>query len=235
MIERIKHHQLYNQLSIWETLGSELLRPGGLTLTERALALCQLAPGAYVLDIGCGSGATLSMSARNGYTCIGVDHSPLLLWRGCAEHGQLPLLQAQAEQLPLADGVIDAVLAECSLSVMHNRAQVLSEIHRVLKPNGRLVITDLYARNPDGLAELRRLSVDVCLSHAQSAQQIHELLAAKQLTVRHWEDHSECLQTMTACGSGAAFWEQTAGVDPFDLQLALARARLGYFLLVATK
>jgi len=225
---------------VWETIGGDVLRPGGLALTERALGLCRIAPGARLLDAGCGPGASAALAARLGYASVGLDQSAFLLRQARDRHGTLALLRAAAERLPLASATIDAVLAECSLSVVSERGEVLGEFYRVLKPGGVLAVSDVYARNPDGLPALRRLPIDACLSGALSEQQIRDMLRAHGFRLITWEDHSETLKAMAArmaatCGGVAGLCEQTAQVDPFDLQLALARARLGYFLLVATK
>ncbi|NTU85988.1 MAG: hypothetical protein HGA45_42790 [Chloroflexales bacterium] len=60
--------------------------------------------------------------------------------------------------------------------------------------------------------------------------------AAHGLAAQLWEDHSEALRDL-ACRSAAratvSLWTAAPGVDPFDLQIAVARARPGYFLLIA--
>lgn len=238
-LETRDHSSIYEQ-PIWDVIGGDVLRPVGLALTERALALCRRKPGARLLDIGCGGGAAITLAVRRGYACVGVDVSAALLRHARAEYADLALLQASAERLPLAAGTVDVVLAECSLSVVADPDQALEEIGRVLVPGGALVMSDIYARNPDGLATLRRLSIDTCLSGARSEQQIGELLQAHWFRLAIWEDHSDALKLFAslmaaACGRAAAFCGESVGVDPFDLQLALARARLGYYLLVATK
>jgi SAM-dependent methyltransferase len=224
----------------WGAVADGTLRPGGLALTERALVLGRLGPGARVLDVGCGAGEAAALAARLGFVCVGIDRSAILLRRAREAHGRLALLRAAAERLPLADGAVDAALAECSLSVMPDRDRALDEIGRVLRPGGTLMVSDVYARNPDGLAALRRLPIGSCLSGALPEQQIRDVLWAHRFRIDVWEDHSEALRMLAArmtgaCGGPAAFFEQAAGVDPFDLQIALARARPGYFLLVATK
>ena len=224
----------------WDAAGEGARRPGGLALTGRALTLCRLPPGARLLDVGCGAGATVALAARRGYACLGVDPSAALLERARQAHGHLALLRAPAERLPLASGVVDAALIECTLSVVPDRDGALEEIRRVLRAGGALIASDVYARNPAGLAALRQLPIGACLGGAQSEQEIAGMLRAHGFRLHIWEDHSEALKALAArmsaaCGGPAALWGAAAAAYPFDLQLALARARPGYYLLVATK
>ena len=67
---------------VWESLPDQVMRPGGLILTERAFSFAELASGSRVLDLGCGLGATLRhLSADYGLAAFGVDVSSPLLGR----------------------------------------------------------------------------------------------------------------------------------------------------------
>ncbi len=231
----VEHEQcrLYEQPG-WRDVTGELLRPGGLELTRRALKLCALPPGARLLDLGCGTGATIRMLIDEWHlAAFGIDRSAELLRRARANDPQLPFLLATGEHLPIADQSVDAILAECSLSTMRNPDAALAEIRRVLRPGGILAISDLYLRRPEGADALRALG-ESCLSGALPRQRIEELLTAQQFQIQRWEDQSEVLRPLA--GRFDLFYGAPAGeLDAFDLQLAIARARPGYFLLVAKR
>lgn len=114
-------------------------RPGGLALTQKALSLCGLPPGAPVLDIGCGAGATVRFLREGcGFDATGIDVLP----------GKAPwLLAGRAESLPFASGSLHAALFECSLSKMEDPNKALAECRRVLIEGGWLIVSDLYAKN----------------------------------------------------------------------------------------
>lgn len=214
----------------------DTLRPGAFALTDRALAVAALPSGARVLDVGCGLGATVDYLRALGYRATGVDLSWLLLQKGHQLNSSAPLLQAPGEQLPLAAGQFDAILAECSLSVMGNADAALSEFHRLLVPGGTLMMSDIYARNPAGIARLRESPLTSCLSGAMSQAEVSAKVTARGFELALWEDHSGHLRRV-AQGVLAGLWQCTsvAGLDALDMQLIIAKAKPGYFLLVARR
>ncbi|HTG83025.1 MAG TPA: class I SAM-dependent methyltransferase, partial [Geobacteraceae bacterium] len=121
------------------------IRPGGLTLTERGVAFCRFPSGARLLDVGCGAGATVEyLRSRYGFAAAGVDISRLLIAEGLVRDPALPLVEAEAEALPVEDGVLDGVLCECVLSLVGEPLRALREFRRVLRPGGHLILSDMY-------------------------------------------------------------------------------------------
>lgn len=221
----------------------ETIRPGGFYLTDRALDFCALPVGATVLDVGCGSGATVEY-LREVYKlqAEGVDPSELLLAAARQRKPDLPLVHARGEALPVASGLMDGVLAECTLSVMSDLDRTLQEIYRVLKHDGRLAVNDVYARNPAGIQELRQLKIASCLRGAMTRQELAAKLEANGFKIVIWEDHTALLKQLTVKmiwthGSMSEFWLKTSSctIDPHQAQLAMAKARMGYFMLIAVK
>lgn len=220
-----------------------VIRPGGLDLTERALAFCSLLPGATVLDVGCGPGATLDYLLNHDLVAIGVDLSVPFLRLGRQRNLGLSFAQAMGERLPLASGTMDAVLAECSLSVIEQADRALDEFFRVLKPGGRLIISDLYLRQPEGIPGLRRLPLAGCIAGAQSRQELASRLGARGFRVLLWEDHSAAYRQMAAQlimagGSPEQLWCPASCADMRpdpEVRRAISVAKPGYFLLVAER
>ena len=213
------------------------LRPGSVELTARMLKLCNLEVNAHILDVGCGSGLTVSYLHQGGFThTVGVDHDarPLL-------QTTLPLACARGGYLPFASSQMDAILAECSLSVMSNLDAVLVELHRVLRPDGHLALSDIYARSPDGLPVLGALPLSCGLRGTKTREDLIERLVKCGFEILVWEDHSETLKYLAAQltqvhGSMGEFWNRSEpAADPMDILIAISKAKLGYFLLVARK
>jgi ubiquinone/menaquinone biosynthesis C-methylase UbiE len=175
---------------------------------------------------------------------MGVDPSDVLLGETQRESERLPVIRALGECLPFACAVFDAVLAECSLSVTANVDRVLRECARVLKAGGRLLVSDVYARNPDGAVEVRGLPIECCLTGAVSKEDWISRVEAGGFEVTLWEDHSQALREFAArlilsYGSMDAFWgrfRKNVQKDAIEeTRCAISKARPGYFLLIARR
>jgi len=217
----------------------ETIRPGGLALTQQAVEMAALPVGARVLDVGCGAGATLHYLAGLGLRAMGMDPSRKLLAQGNGRSPHLTLTQGRGETLPFAAQSFDALLAECCLSLMDDAAGALAEFARVLRPGGVLILSDMLAGNPAGMAAARRLPLSCCVSGAFSRAQIEALLADAGFTITFWEDNTEALKQLTVqiiweYGSLANFWG-CAGEDGEGVGTAVANLKPGYFLLLGRK
>lgn len=173
----------YEDQALWGAMG-DTLRPAGLWLTGRAVEICGFAPGARLLDVGCGLGATTAFLNGKGYRVTGVEPSALLLDEARRRCPGLDLLPGSAEALPFADATFDGVFMECVLSLVGERAAALSEAARVLRPGGRLVVSDVYARD-HGLV----LIPPACVENA---------FRAHGYELESWEDHTDALIQLVA-------------------------------------
>lgn len=219
------------------------VRPGGLELTRRALGLAELGAGCRILDAGCGSGVTVACLIDEwSMDAVGIDSSPKLLAQGKARDASLPLSMADAAALPFGDDLFDGLVMECSLSLVEDPGLVLHECHRVLKPSGTLMVSDLYARNPESRQELTNLPLNSCLRGAFDKNLFVEAVTRVGFSTMCFEDHSDLLldfaaRMIWAYGSLDQFWSETTcnTVDAATIHRAVQKARPGYFLFVGRK
>ena len=223
----------------------DTLRPGGFFLTDLGVKSCDFLPGARLLDVGCGNGATVErLVTLYQFQAIGLDPSEALLELGYQKHPGLDLIRGQGEDLPFPGNHMDGVFAECTLSVMEDLDQVIKETFRVLKPGGWLVVNDVYARNPEGLKSLQELNLDSCIRRALPKEQLINKLEGQGFNIVNWSDHTNLLIQLTVDlimthGSMTAFWLKSSScsgsVDPRLAQAAIKQAKMGYFQLIAQK
>jgi len=136
-----------------------MIRPGGDALTQKAIENAGLPAGARTLDIGCGEGDTVALlSGKYGFDATGVDASKKMIDKGRARYKGLDLRTMEAEFLDFESMSFDAVFMECALSVFRLQEDAAFEAYCVLKPGGKLIISDLYLKNPDPQAVAKMIA-----------------------------------------------------------------------------
>ena len=232
--------------------------PGGLALTERLGMLLDLAPGKRVLDVAAGPGTSAIFLAQQfGCQIVGVDYGEDVVRKAtqaAAEAGVAHLVrfeQGDAERLSAADEVFDAVICECAFCTFPDKRAAASEFARVLRPGGRVGLSDLTRRGAvlSGLEGL--LAWIACIADAQPLDQYAQYLAGAGLAIDRIEPHdhalSELVHDIRTKLLGAELLVKLKRIDllnvDFEQAKTLARAagdavkagQFGYAIVIASK
>jgi arsenite methyltransferase len=191
--------------AVYQTEWARLLlgdsfHPGGMALTEHLGAAIGVAPGQRVLDVASGLGSSaIHLAQCFGCAVVGVDYGAENVARateaaqaaGVAE--LVTFLHGDAEQLPVADASFDAVICECAFCTFPDKPTAAHEFLRVLKPGGRVGLSDL-TRTGDIPPDLRGLLAWIsCLADAQPLDEYARLLRDAGLRVDLVEPHDGAL------------------------------------------
>jgi ubiquinone/menaquinone biosynthesis C-methylase UbiE len=142
-------------------------------------ALIELKPGQVVLDLGSGGGIDVLLSARRvGPTgkAYGLDMTDEML--ALARENQrkagvenVEFLKGEIENIPLPDNSVDVVISNCVINLSADKARVLREAFRVLRPGGRFAVSDIVVRGevPDSVRKCMLLWVG-CIAGALDEQ-----------------------------------------------------------------
>ncbi len=145
--------------------------------------LAQLRPGETVLDLGSGGGIDVLLSARRvgpSGKAYGIDMTDEML--ELARENQrragvtnVEFLKGEIEQIPLPENAVDVIISNCVINLSADKAQVLRETFRVLKPGGRFAVSDVIRR---GVVPDDRESWTACVAGALEETEYRSLLAA---------------------------------------------------------
>src|SRR5687767_10530063 len=148
-------------------------------------ALAELKPGETVLDLGSGGGIDVLLSARRvgpSGKAYGLDMTDEML--ALARENQqragltnVEFLKGEIENIPLPDNSVDVVISNCVINLSADKPRVLREAYRVLKPGGRLAISDVVVRGhaPEALRRSMELWVG-CVAGALEEEEYRGFL-----------------------------------------------------------
>jgi len=180
-------------------------------------AIAALKQGEVVLDLGSGAGFDCFLAARqvgeSGHV-IGVDMTPEMLSKARAnaannDYRNVEFRLGEIEHLPVADNSVDVILSNCVINLSPDKSRVFTDAFRVLKPGGRLAISDIVAT-----AELpehirRDLALHAgCVAGASLISELEAMLQATgfvQIQISPKEASKTFIRTWTPEASVAAF------------------------------
>ncbi len=143
-------------------------------------ALAELRAGETVLDLGSGGGIDVLLSAKRvgpGGKAYGLDMTDEMLSlarRNLAEAGivNVEFLKGEIEHIPLPEASVDVVISNCVINLSADKDRVLSEAFRVLKPGGRIAVSDIVVRGE--LPQAVRRSVELWVGCVAGALEEHD-------------------------------------------------------------
>jgi len=127
------------------------------------IAIAELREGETVLDLGAGAGMDVFLAANKVGAkgrVIGVDMTREMIDRASAiaksnGYENVEFRLGEIEKLPVDDGSIDTIISNCVINLSPDKSKVFSEAYRVLKPRGKLIVSDIVSEHqlPDGIRE----------------------------------------------------------------------------------
>jgi len=177
--------------------------PGGLALTERLGELLALSPSDHVLDVACGRGdSSIFLATRFGCRVTGIDWGETNITQAtlrAAAASVSTLVQfkpGDAESLDDPGASFDVVLCECAFCTFPNKLAATREFARVLRPGGRVGLSDL-TRSGELPAELTGLLAWIaCIADARPAEEYAAYLEGAKFQLLSVERHDEALAQM---------------------------------------
>ena len=172
-------------------------------------AIAALKTGEVVLDLGSGAGFDSFLAARQvgeSGQVIGVDMTPEMLSKARANaanngYHNVEFRLGEIENLPVADDSVDVILSNCVINLSPDKGRVFTEAFRVLKPGGRLAISDIVATAalPDHIRHDMALHAG-CIAGASQISELEDMLRAagfEKIQISPKEESKALISTWT--------------------------------------
>ena len=147
------------------------------------VAIGLLKAGETVLDLGSGAGIDCFIAAQAvgpSGRVIGVDMTPEMLHKARARIGDRKNVEfrlGEIEHLPVADNSVDVIMSNCVINLSPDKQQVFNEAFRILRPDGRLAISDVVqTRSFEGTRWEGSEHISACISGSIPVQSLESLL-----------------------------------------------------------
>ena len=191
-------------------------------------------PGDRVLDVACGTGTSTAALAKRGARVVGIDFSTGMIAEAKRRHPELEFIEGDAQALPFGDDEFDAVTVSFGLRNFAAPDVALAEMYRVLRPGGRLVITE-FSTPPVAIVRatyagyLRRI-LPAIAKRTSSNPDAYSYLGE---SIEAWPDQIQLSGWLRAAGfTRVAYRNLTAGIvamhrghKPADETILAATAR----------
>jgi ubiquinone/menaquinone biosynthesis C-methylase UbiE len=191
------------ELPITTLLLGPSFHPGGPALTKRLAEMAVVGRTSRVLDVASGRGTSaLLLASHFGCEVVGVDYSVPNVQRANEAARQQHLdhrvrfVSADAEALPFEAGAFDVVLCECALCTFPNMERALSEMKRVLRPRGRVALSDIVLNRPVPPELDNVMGHVLCISGALSLDGYREALEGAAFHRPRLQDVSQVLSDL---------------------------------------
>lgn len=224
---------------LWDALRlvlGEPLHPGGAEATDTLLDRAAVTENTRVLDVGCGAAGALELARERGADAVGVDTRP--------DPGSEGVVRGDLTGLPVGDGSVDVVLAECALCLSSDIDRSLAEARRVLTPEGRLAVSDVVVEgSPPALPE--PFAEALCLTGRRERNDVVDRIERAGFEVDGVHHHREDLLAMRDRAADRVDYAGLLGalgdrgrelLDGIErLEAAIESGRVGYVSLVADR
>jgi SAM-dependent methyltransferase/Ni2+-binding GTPase involved in maturation of urease and hydrogenase len=215
----------YQRSDVMQLLGDSY-HPGGLELTLQVAERLALQRDETLLDVACGTGASLrAITDAWPIRGIGLDASAI-----SSSADLFEIRAGDAHSIPCDAASVDAVLCECALSTFVDQPGALREMRRVLRPGGRLALSDMVLNGelPSALREW--IHTGTCLQRALSAQSYLQSLTDAGFVVReHWDASDGLRELLLRIKRALVGWiagAASAALPPLTFDVRSARDAL---------
>jgi arsenite methyltransferase len=183
------------------------------------LAIASLTSGETVLDLGSGAGFDAFLAAKAvspSGRVIGVDMTPEMLGKArqnAAKGGfdNVEFRLGEIERLPVANGCVDVIISNCVINLSPDKEAVFHEAFRVLKPGGRLAISDIVALKPMPDAVRQDIAAySGCVGGAALVAELHRMLGSAGFERVRVTPKPESASFIRECFPGSGFEDYVA-------------------------